>query len=160
MPDDESVFKAFVYEGQAAAENKTINRVGKRLNYEKSGMSSLFRKTGRKLRPIRPGQARDHLQGSRACKIDKKWKDIENWQLFKREAGKIHAILLLLGHRHAYGQRDGQMEPKEEFKQIYINLFKRTLYLSSLITFLTVVLGYPIAFPAGDPENTHQQAIC
>jgi putative spermidine/putrescine transport system permease protein len=38
------------------------------------------------------------------------------------------------------------LESKPENKQIYIKLFKRTLYMSSLITFLTVLLGYPIAF--------------
>ncbi|MEN8190304.1 MAG: ABC transporter permease, partial [Thermodesulfobacteriota bacterium] len=44
LPDEE-FFKAFVVDGQKAAEAKTINKLGKRLNYEKAGMSSLFRKT-------------------------------------------------------------------------------------------------------------------
>ena len=47
---DESVFKALYEDVRAGAEAKTINRVGKRLNYEQAGMSSLFRKTARKSR--------------------------------------------------------------------------------------------------------------
>ena len=53
---DESVFKAFVNDAQLAAKAKTINRLGKRLNYEKSGTSSLFRKTGRKIKKIDPNK--------------------------------------------------------------------------------------------------------
>ncbi len=140
---DEGVFKAFVLEGQVAAEEKTINRVGKRFNYEKSGMSSLFRKTGRKLKNFDPGKLestyKDHV-----LNIDKKWKKPEIWRLFKRESG-------IRTPSYYYAAVDSQMtdeglKPKEEFKRIYMKLFKRTLIMSALITFMTVLLGYPIAF--------------
>ena len=39
----EPVFEALVLDIQAAYEQKTLGRVGRRLNYEKPGMSSLFR---------------------------------------------------------------------------------------------------------------------
>ena len=140
---DEAVFKALVLEGQVAAKEKTINKVGKRLNYETSGMSSLFRKTGRKLLRFDP----EKLETSYTeviLGIDKKWKDIEKWRLIKRESVKYTAS-------YYYAAVDAQMttaglESKAENKQIYITLFKRTLYMSSLITFLTILLGYPIAF--------------
>lgn len=140
---DEAVFKALVLEGQVAAKEKTINKVGKRLNYEKSGMSSLIRKTGRKLLRFDPEKLEtsytDVILG-----IDKKWKILENWQLIKRESSKYTAS-------YYYAAVDSQMTSdglglKPENKQIYIKLFYRTLYMSSLITFLTVLLGYPIAF--------------
>lgn len=140
---DEAVFKALVLEGQVAAKEKTINKVGKRLNYEKSGMSSLIRKTGRKLQRFDPEKLEtsytDVILG-----IDKKWKILENWQLIKRESSKYTAS-------YYYAAVDSQMTSdglglKPENKQIYIKLFYRTLYMSSLITFLTVLLGYPIAF--------------
>jgi putative spermidine/putrescine transport system permease protein len=140
---DEALIKTFVQEGHLAAQEKTINRVGKRLNYEKSGMSSLFRKTGRKLTRFEPEEVEttytDLLLG-----IDKKWKDVENWQLFKRESGKYTPS-------YYYAALDSEMtadglKPRDENRRIYLKLFKRTLYMSSLITFLTVLLGYPIAF--------------
>jgi len=46
MPD-ESILAAFTYDLVAAVERKEHTRLGTRLNYERSGMSSLFRKTGR-----------------------------------------------------------------------------------------------------------------
>ena len=44
---DEAVFEALVRDIQAAFKDRTLGRVGRRLNYEKPGMSSLFRKSGR-----------------------------------------------------------------------------------------------------------------
>jgi len=140
---DEAVFKALVQEGKIAANEKTINKVGKRLNYEKSGMSSLFRKTGRKLRRFDPDKLKTNYTDM-VLGIDKKWKNIEVWQLFKRESKNRTPS-------YYYAAIDKEMtsdglQYKPENKQIYIKLFTRTLYMSSLITFLTVLLGYPIAF--------------
>ena len=140
---DEAVFKALVTEGQVAAKEKTINKIGKRLNYEKSGMSSLFRKTGRKLLRFDPEKL-DTSYTEVILGIDKKWKKIETWQLIKQESAKYTAS-------YYYSAFDAQMTAnglgmKPENKQIYMTLFVRTLYMSSLITFLTILLGYPIAF--------------
>ena len=140
---NEAVFKTFVLETQVAAKEKTINKVGKRLNYDKSGMSSLFRKTGRKLQRFDPDKLKTNYTDL-VLGIDKKWKDILVWQLFKRESGKYTPS-------YYYAAVDSQMtadgvQRKPENKQIYMKLFYRTLYMSSLITFLTVLLGYPIAF--------------
>ncbi len=142
LPNEET-FKSFVIEGQIASNAKTINRVGKRLNYEKSAMSSLFRKTGRKLKRFSPDKIKTNYTDY-VFKIDKKWKILENWQLIKRESGKRTASYYYSAIDSKMGA-DG-LEPKAEYKQIYIKLFKRTLWLSTLITFLTILLGYPIAF--------------
>ena len=49
---DESVFEAAYYDIFYAAENKLHTRLGTRLNYESTGASSLFRKSGRGLDDI------------------------------------------------------------------------------------------------------------
>ena len=139
----EAIFKSMVLEGHIASKEKTINKVGKRLNYEKSGMSSLFRKTGRKLKTFDPTKL-ETTYTEKLLGIDKKWRDVEVWQLFKRESGKYTGA-------YYYSAFDAKMTEnglamKNENKQIYMKLFMRTLYMSSLITFLTVLLGYPIAF--------------
>ncbi|MEX5726918.1 putative spermidine/putrescine transport system permease protein [Rhodovulum iodosum] len=48
MPGDD-VLAAFTYDLVAAAERKQHTRLGTRLNYEMTGISSLFRKTGRRV---------------------------------------------------------------------------------------------------------------
>ena len=140
---EEAVFKALVLEGQIAAQEQTINKVGKRLNYEKSGMSSLFRKTGRKLKRFDPAKLETSYTEV-VLGIDKKWKDIETWQLIKLQSPEYTAA-------YYYAALDAQMTANglvmvDENKRIYMTLFVRTLYMSSLITFLTILLGYPIAF--------------
>ncbi|MCG6889364.1 MAG: ABC transporter permease [Gammaproteobacteria bacterium] len=140
---DEAVFKALVIEGQIAAEDQTINKVGKRLNYEKSGMSSLFRKTGRQLKRFDPAKL-DTSYTELVLDIDKKWKDIETWQLIKLQSPEYTAA-------YYYAAFDAQMTTNglarvDENNRIYMTLFVRTLFMSTLITFLTILLGYPIAF--------------
>ena len=45
---DEATFQALFKDFKAGAKEKTISRLGRRLNYEMSGISGLFRKTARK----------------------------------------------------------------------------------------------------------------
>ncbi len=140
---DENFFKTFVEETQAASIAFTINKVGRRLNYERSGMSSLFRKTGRKLKRFDASKLKTTYK-EQVLSIDKKWKDIEIWRLIKRESGPRTAS-------YYYASFDAQKDADglhrvAENKQIYVKLFVRTLLLSCLITGLTVLLGYPIAF--------------
>ena len=140
---DEPVFKAFINDAQKASKAKTINRLGKRLNYEKSGTSSLFRKTGRKLKKFDPEKLTGTYKEA-LLKIDKKWAKLATWQLIQRESG-LHTSSHFLSAIDMEKSPDG-IKWKDEDSQIYLNLFKRTLWLSFLITFLTVLLGYPIAY--------------
>ena len=94
----EAAFAALVADFQEGRENRTIGRVGVRLNYEMGGMSSLFRKTARRARRLNeaPYQAA-------VLKIDKRWGDLDTWRLIKREGGRLHPLLLSGGGRHAPG---------------------------------------------------------
>ncbi|WP_299881073.1 ABC transporter permease [uncultured Cocleimonas sp.] len=140
---DEEVFKAFITDGKVAAQAKTINRLGKRLNYEKSGISSLFRKTGRNLRKLEPEKLTTSYKEA-LIKIDKKWGQVDTWEILHRESGKYTKSYFLSAVDMKYDANG--MQWKDDDSRIYLNLFKRTLWLSFLITFLTVLLGYPIAY--------------
>ncbi len=142
LPDDK-VFSAFVNDVKAAAKAHTINRLGKRLNYEKSGTSSLFRKTSRKLKRYNP-ETSTITPKEKLLKIDKKWHDLATWRLIQRESGRYtssHFLSAIDMKKTADG-----IAPKDKDSRIYLNLFLRTLWLSFLITFLTILLGYPVAY--------------
>ena len=51
LPSEE-VYAAMVKDLKEGRKNRTITRAGQRLNYESSGMSSLFRSSGRKAKRI------------------------------------------------------------------------------------------------------------
>ncbi len=137
---DEATFEALVMDIKEGAPKKIITRVGKRLNYERSGMNSLFRKSQRRVPKLEGGPYKDQL-----IKIDKRWGHVETWQLINTfsptlTAGYFWAAIDL------QVTPDGSVTFQEDEKRIYIKLFVKTLYLSGLITILTLILGYPVAY--------------
>jgi putative spermidine/putrescine transport system permease protein len=137
---DETVFAAMAADLREARRNRTNSKVGQRLNYEQSGLSSLFRKTPRRLRRVKEGPYKDVL-----LKIDSDWGDPETWKLIKRFSGYYTAGYFLAA---ADLDRDsqGNIVAKPEGSRIYWLLFQRTLLLSLVITLMTLLLGYPIAY--------------
>ncbi len=136
----ENVFEALVMDIKAGAPDRVITRVGKRLNYEQPGMSSLFRKSQRRIPKLEEGPYKDAV-----IKLDKKWGKLTTWQLIKTfsppfTAGYFWAALDL------QVTPSGDVEFQDEKKRIYLKLFLRTLYLSGVITLMTLILGYPVAY--------------
>ncbi|MEP1586178.1 MAG: ABC transporter permease [Tateyamaria sp.] len=72
LPDD-AVFEAMYFDMFLAAEAKRHTRLGSRLNYETTGMSSLFRQSGRKLDDL----GKDIQKPLEA--LNPAWKDGETW---------------------------------------------------------------------------------
>ena len=138
---DEATFQALVKDFKVGAEAKTISRLGRRLNYEMSGMSGLFRKTARKVKKLEaPENATEAM-----IAIDKRWGQLDIWQVIKRESTKYTSSYYLAAV-DAEKLSDGSFAVKSEDRQVYLKLFWRTLRLSFTITFLTIILGYPIAY--------------
>ena len=136
----EAIFKAMVEDLVEGRETREIGKVGTRLNYEASGMSSLFRSSGRKAKKIKEAPYKDAL-----IKVHKKWGDVDTWRLIKREGGKFTPTYYLAAIDMKLGL-DGGVEAQPDERQIYVTLFIRTLWLSTLITTLCLLLGYPIAY--------------
>ncbi|MBK5933321.1 putative spermidine/putrescine transport system permease protein [Rhodovulum imhoffii] len=73
IPPDEDIFAAMAYDLVIAAERKLHTRLGTRLNYEYTGISSIFRKTGRRVDDF--GEAyQDALTG-----LNPAWKSPGTW---------------------------------------------------------------------------------
>ena len=140
LPSD-AVFQAAVEDIGVAFKAKTLGRVGRRLNYEKPGMASLLRKSGRRsLKITKPPYADQMIQ-----KIDKKWGDINTWRLIKREAGTLTSSYFLASIDMRLDDL-GIVTWQPENRQVYLQLFWKTLWMSGLITLLCVLLGYPTAY--------------
>ena len=137
---NESTYQALVEDVKAGAPEKLITRVGKRLNYELPGMNSLFRKSQRRLPKIDEGPYKEAV-----IQVDKKWNELETWQVIKTfsptlTAGYFWAAIDL------QVTPAGDLQLQDEKSRIYLKLFWRTLYLSGLITLMTLILGYPVAY--------------
>ena len=99
----EAVFEAIVKDMAEGRKSKLLGRVARRLNYEMSGMASLFRKSGRKAPKITQGPYREQL-----LKVDKRWNNIDLWKLIKREKGNFTASYFLAAADMQY-QPDGSI---------------------------------------------------
>jgi putative spermidine/putrescine transport system permease protein len=136
----EPVFAALHDDLSVAVEQKTNTRLGQRLNYEYSGISSLMRGVTRDLRQMDPAQPFKE----QFLEADQKWGDPVIWQTIKLFSGNYTSGYLL-------NALDLQITPdgiaaKPPAERIYLKLFVRTLGISLGITFLCLLLGYPIAF--------------
>jgi len=137
---DETVYAALYDDMVVAVEEKTHTRLGSRLNYEESGISSLFRKTGRRIKRMDEGGPFKE----QFLDADKDWGTVETWQVLKRYSPRITPGYFLNSFDAEMTAEGIQMKPEDE--RIYMFLFGRTLFLSIVITVSCLLLGYPIAF--------------
>jgi putative spermidine/putrescine transport system permease protein len=138
LPSEE-VYAALQADLVIAEEKKVHTRVGSRLNYENPGISSLFRKSGRRVDKMEEGNYKEQF-----LDIDKGWGDVEVWRTIQRYSSPYTAGYFL-GAMDAKPTIDGiEMKPQDE--RIYLYLFWRTFLLSLTITLSCILLGYPVAF--------------
>jgi len=136
---EEPVFAALAADFKKAFEDKTAGSVGRRLNYDQPGFSSLFRKTNRKARKLEPPYKEGFI------KIHKDWGDVDMWRVLKRESGDYTMSYYLAAMDYSYTPL-GEVEKNEAKQRIYLKLYGRTLWMSLLITVLCLVLAYPISY--------------
>ncbi|MGR2739739.1 ABC transporter permease [Billgrantia sp. Q4P2] len=148
---DEPVFAALVEdlrEGQAA---RNLGLLSSRLNYEKSGMRSAINRTARQL-PVEPPYREALIE------INDTWGELDTWKLIQREASPYTLTYYLAAV-------DRQLTPTGEIVQVsdhlkvHVSLFWRTFWMSAVITGLTLLLGYPIAFLLANLPLRHSNLL-
>ncbi len=139
---DELVYKAFAQDIQNAAKAKVHTKVALRLNYEKSGIASLFKKTARKAKKWdieTDGPFKEKL-----IKVHKGWGEVEVWQTIKTHSPRYTSGYFLNAIDMRKTAKGADFQPED--KTILIKLFQRTLVMSLIITFSCILLGYPVAW--------------
>ncbi len=139
LPSEE-VFETAFTDLTAAKEAGTLGRIATHLTYSLSGGRSLILKTKRKFKKIKSGPYREAM-----IKSDKRWGDINTWGVLKKVSVRYTARYFLNAVDRDF-DNDGNIVEKPEEKQIYVTLFIRTLWISLLVTLLTLLIGYPIAY--------------
>jgi putative spermidine/putrescine transport system permease protein len=137
---NEDVFAAFAAELKKTNKERTVALVGKRLNYEVPTLKSKVTITARKIEKIETGPWKDVL-----IEADPVWSDVSTWAVVKR-AGKAITPYYLLSALDLKQADDGSIERTPENRRIYLQVLGRTMGISLMVTMLTLVLGYPVAF--------------
>lgn len=135
----EEVFAAARDDLVAGREARNIGRVGSRLNYEFSGGRSLITRSARRAARWEPPFKAAMIDA------DARWGDPAVWLVIQREAEPYTLTYYLDAIDRAFTP-EGEIVAKPEEQQIYLDLFWRTIWMSILITVLTLILGYPVAY--------------
>ena len=138
----ESVYAALARDLKIAVKAKNHTKLGSRLNYQKTGTSSLFRQTGRKIKKLdfeNTPSFKDAFE-----KMNKKWSDPAVWQTIQQFSNK-YTDGYFLAAADLTRTSSGIKEVPED-QRIYYTLLLRTLSMSVTITFMCILLGYPVAF--------------
>ena len=142
LPPDK-VYAAMLADIRAGIPDKSVTRLGQRLNYKISGVSSVFRKTARAVRRLP-----ENVADPRAAliKIHAKWGDVELWRGVQFFSSRYTGSHYLDAADFYYDSAVNEYVRRAEDERVYNRLFWRTILMSAAITLLTFILGYPVAF--------------
>jgi len=136
----EQVFEIAFHDLVAAKKAGHLGKIAAHVNYSLSGGRSLILKTKRKFKKIKSGPYREAM-----IKSDKRWGKVHTWAVIKKVSTRYTARYFLNAMDLDYDDL-GNVVQKPEEKRIYVTLFVRTLWISLLVTLLTLIIGYPIAY--------------
>ena len=135
----EAVFAVAAEEIKRAEADRTLGQVASRVNRVQGGLRSVVTKTARELRNTQQGPWRESMTA-----IDSIWANPATWYTIQITGERFTA-------RHYENALDlqrlpgGSLASQPVERRIYLRLFWRTLLVSTVITLLCLVLGYPIA---------------
>jgi putative spermidine/putrescine transport system permease protein len=139
LPGEEA-WKALVDDLKEARETQTIGKAATVINFERPAARSLFTKSARRADKITEGPYREAL-----LEIDDGWNDPALWALMKRLSDPYTARFFLNAVDLQYDDSGGVVA-QAELRQIYVQLFTRTAWMSALVTVMCLLLGYPVAY--------------
>ncbi len=113
--------------------------LGIRLNYELSAARGAVARTVRDVPDFEPPYKETFIDSHRL------WGDVELWRVIEREGRPLTTSYYVAALDREF-DADGNIVMRDENRQIYIDLYMRTLGLSVAITVLTILLGFPIAY--------------
>lgn len=146
---DEAVFATFAGELRTAARNRTLPELASRLNFENAGYRSLLMATARRLPETPAGSWRDTLVG-----LNPQWGEVAIWAALGRASPRLTEGYLLAALDHRRDDNDN-VQPIDPSRAVYVAALTRTLEISAIVTFLCLVLAYPLAYRLATlPEST------
>ena len=137
----EPVYQALSEDLGEARKNQTLGDLSKRLNMELAGYRSLLTKTARAL-PFTeaPASYKEALES-----LDERWGDPAYWQAIRRNTSSLTPFYLLAAVDHRINDL-GELAPATPDQAIYLDIFARTFWMGLVITFICLLLAYPLAY--------------
>jgi len=145
LPDQ--AFSALAEDLARAKEDTTAGNLARRLNIEMSGSRSLVMGTARAM-PLRdadgkalsPAAAREAI-----IALNAQWGQPEVWRVIAQN-GSVYSPYYLLASLDLRQNVFGDIEAAAPESAIYRTIFGRTLWMSAVVTLITLLLAYPLAY--------------
>ena len=136
---EEPVYKGLYEDLSLLKKNKTFGKIIARLNYEKSGFSSLIKKTIRKINKFEEGNYKEQF-----IKTHKRWGQVEYLVALKNTAPNWSYAKYLKGIDLKFDESRNIIQQDED-RRIYKTLWFRTVNVAFWVTIFCFILAYPIA---------------
>jgi putative spermidine/putrescine transport system permease protein len=144
----EQMLRTFAVELRASKDDGSLSVPANRLNYDAAGFRSLLFKTARQT-PL----AVDRPAIESLVKIDPRWGKPETWASMRHAAGPLTSFYLLASLDRRL-DADSRVVKVPAERQVFVQVFARTFWISAVTALLCVLLGYPLAYLlANAPER-------
>ena len=137
---EEPVYKGLYEDLTYLKKNKTHGKIIARLNYEKSGFSSLIKKTVRKINKFEEGNYKEQF-----IKVHKRWGQNAYLSAMKNTSPNWSYAKYLKGIDMKYDQERNIVQVEED-RRIHKILWMRTLNVAFWVTLFCFCLAYPISY--------------
>lgn len=137
---DEAVFAALATDLRQAKADSTAALVGKRLNYEIPGMRSKMLAAARMAATLEAGPYREKFLDQSDI-----WAAPETWSVIQRNGARLTPYYLLTAVDLKQTPAGG-IEGVADDQAIFLSVLGRTLLVAGIVTALTLILGYPVAY--------------
>jgi putative spermidine/putrescine transport system permease protein len=125
------------------AKDRTAGKFGQEINRILPGFSSIINSTARRLGRVE--EAELAANGAEILvDLNARWAEPETWRAIQ-SSGDVYTSNYYLTALDLERGADGGIQTRED-TQIYVQLYSKTLWTALIITGLTVLLGYPLAY--------------
>ncbi|MBV7377667.1 ABC transporter permease [Maritimibacter dapengensis] len=138
----EAVLTQFAVDMKRLANDRTSGQLAEEINRNLPGTSSVVKSTARNLRRVEDAELASN-GAALLLEANDAWGEPGIWRAL-RKAGKTYTTGYYLTALDLEMTRDGSIQQRDT--QIYLKLYGKTLWMALIITLLTLVLGYPLAF--------------
>ena len=136
----ETVYAALAQDIKKAAQEQHIGSIANRLNIEQSGLHAVFMKTSRVVTDQDDGPWAPVFETA-----DPAWSQPAIWGTIRNLSSPVHS-LFFLSALDLHRRPDGTIAQQPKDQRIYITIYLRTLGVALAVTFLCIVLGFPLAY--------------
>lgn len=135
---DEAAYAALAADLRYMKQENLVGQASSRINYKVPGARSIFRTTARLSDELLPPYRKAFLD------IDERWGNKELWGAM-RSASSSFTSDFYLAALDLSRSETGTIERAPLDQRVYGTLFGRTLVLSTVITLICLVIGFPVA---------------